>query len=222
MNALLSGLLEEDRSIRFKVILALEEMARRFTDLRVDRAIIENAISADVTLYYRRFAIFSVLFGGGDEASAERGSLLSQTLTDSMGRVKERVMWLLSLIYPPKDIRGVWAALHSREPNKRAHAIELLDNLLKGDMKRYVFPLFSDAPHAQRFKASLDFLGMNTIDTESALRALLEQSDTWLTAATVWEIGIRGLIGFRGKIAEFLNSEHIALREAARKVFHGN
>ena len=222
MNALLGGLREEDRSIRFKVILGLEEMARRFADLRVDRAIIENAISADVTLYYRRFAIFSVLFGRGEETSAESGSLLSQALTDSMERVKERVMWLLSLVYPPGDIRSIWAALNSREPIKRAHAIELLDNLLKGDMKRYVFPLFSDAPHAQRFKASLDFPGMHTIDTESALRALIEQSDSWLTAATVWEIGIRGLMGFRDQIAKFLNSEHIALREAARKVFHGN
>ena len=221
MNALLGGLREEDRSIRFKVILALEEMARRFADLRVDRVTIENAIIADVALYSRRFAISSVLFGGPKEPSAEQGSLLSLTLTDSMERVKERVMWLLSLVYPSGDIRGIWAALNSREPTKRAHAVELLDNLLKGDVKRYVFPLFSDAPHAQRFKASLDFLGMHAIDTESALRALLDQSDIWLTAATVWEIGIRGLTEFRGKIAEFLNSEHIALRETARKVFHG-
>ena len=61
---------------------------------------------------------------------------------------------------------------------------------------------------------------MGTIDTESALRALLEQSDIWLTAATVWEIGIRGLTGFRDKIAELLNSDHAVLREAAGKVIH--
>ena len=64
------------------------------------------------------------------------------------------------------------------------------------------------------------FVGMDTIDTESALRALLEQSDIWLTAATVWEIGIRGLTGFREKIAELLNSENVVLREAAEKVIH--
>ena len=110
MNALLSGLLEEDRSIRFKVILALEEMARRFADLKVDREIIESAIISDVMLYSRRFAIFSVLFANGEEPAVERGSLLSQALTDSMERVKERVMWLLSLIYPAKDIRRFWAA----------------------------------------------------------------------------------------------------------------
>jgi AAA family ATP:ADP antiporter len=220
MNALLSGLLEDDRSIRFQAILALEEMVRRFADLKVDRQIIESAITSDVMLYCRRFAIFSVLFTNGEDPAVERRSLLSQALTDSMERVKERVMWLLSLVYPAKDIRRFWAALNSGEPNKRADAIEFLDNLLTGEIKSYVFPLFSDAPQAQRFRASLNVLGIDTLDTESALRALLEQSDIWLTAATVWEIGIRGLTGFRDKIAELLNSDHAVLRETAGKVIY--
>jgi ATP:ADP antiporter, AAA family len=220
MNALLSGLLEEDGSIRFNSVLALEEMARRFADLKVDREIIESAITSDVMLYCRRFAIFSVLFSNGENPPVARESLLSQALTDSMERVKERVMWLLSLVYPAKDIRRSWAALNSGEPNKRAHAIEFLDNLLSREIKSYVFPLFGDALPAQRLRASLHVLGMDTIDTESALRALLEQSDIWLTAATVWEIGIRGLTGFRDKIAELLNSDHAVLRETAGKVIH--
>lgn len=218
MNALLGGLLEEDGSIRFNSILALEEMARRFPDLKVDREIVESAITSDVMLYCRRFVIFSVLFANEKDSAGERGSLLSQALTDSLERVKERVMWLLSLIYPAKDIRRFWAALNSEEPNRRAHAIEFLDNLLSGEIKSYVFLLFGDAPQAERFRASLDALGMETIDRESALRALLEQSDIWLRAATVWEIGIRGITGFRDKIAEILTSDQALLRETAEKV----
>ena len=220
MNALLSGLLEDDGSIRFHCVLALEEMARRFRDLKVDREIVESAITSDVMLYCRRFAIFSVLFADGAKPFAEKESLLSHALTDSMERVKERVMWLLSLIYPANDIRRFWAALNSGEPNKRAHAIEFLDNLLSGEIKWYVFHLFSDAPQAQRFKASLDILGIDPIDSESALRALLDQTDIWLRAATVWEIGLRGLTGFRDKIAGLLSSENVVLREVAEKVMH--
>ena len=47
------------------------------------------------------------------------------------------------------------------------------------------------------------------------MRALLEQGDIWLAAATVWEIGLRELKGFRDKISELLNSENVVLREAA-------
>ncbi len=220
MNALLGGLLEEDRSIRFQAILAVEEMARHFPDLKVDREIIESAIMSDALLYYRRFVIFIALFGHQEKSLGHGESLLYFALTDSMDRVKERMMWLLSLIYPTKDIRRFWAGLNSGEPNKQADAIEFLDNLLTGEIKEYVFPLFSDAPQAQRFRASLGFFGMGTIDTESALRALLEQDDMWLRAATVWEIGIRGLTGFRDKIAELLNSESVVMREAAEKVIH--
>jgi hypothetical protein len=220
MDALLSGLKLEDRSIRYKIILGLEEMARRFSTPKVDSEVIESAIISDAMLYFRRFVIFFVLFGHREEPLGDGVSLLSQALTDSMERVKERVMWLLSLVYPLKDVRRSWAGLSSGDPNKRAHAIEFLDNLLTGNMKRYVFPLFSDAPQARRFSASLDFLGMDARDTESALRALLEQDDMWLKAATVWEIGSRGLTGLRDKISELLNSEHVVVREAAGIVIH--
>jgi hypothetical protein len=219
MDALLGGLLEEDRSIRFKVILALEEMARRFAGLKVDREMIESAIISDVMLYSQRFVIFFTLFGVGEKPLPD-GPLLSQALTDSMERVKERAMWLLSLVYPPQDIRRTWAALSSEDPTKRAHAIELLDNLLTGNIKRYVFPLFSDDEHDQRFRVFLDFLGIEAMDAESALRALLEQDDIWLAAATVWEIGLRELKGFRDKISELSNSENVVLRETAGIVIH--
>lgn len=214
MNALLSGLLEEDRSIRFNVILALEEMARRFTGLTVDREVIENAIISDVMLYAQRFIIFFTLFGLREKPLPD-GSLLRHALTDSMDRVKERALWLLSLVYPPGDIRRARAALSSDDSTERARAIELLDNLLTGDIKRYVFPLFSDDEHDQRFRAFLDFLEIDVMDAESALRTLLEQSDVWLAAATVWEIGLRELKDFRDKVSELLNSENVVLREAA-------
>ena len=218
MDGLLSGLELEDGTIRFKVILGLEEMVRRFPTLQVDHAAVENAIISDAMLYFRRFVTFFILFGDRQEPLHERGSLLSIALTERLERVKERVGWLLSLVYPGQDIRRAWAALDSRDPMQRAHAIEFLDNLLTGNIKRYVFPLFSDAPPAERFDASLSFLGMETIDRESALRAALEQEDTWLTAATIWEIGSRGLRGFRDRIAEFLNSNDTILRETASVV----
>jgi hypothetical protein len=215
MNALLGGLLEEDRSIRFKVIVALEEMSRRFTDLKVDRAIVESAIMSDALLYAQRFMIFSALFGHPEKPLDHRSSLLYFALMDSMERVRERVMWLLALIYPPKDIQRSWAGLSSNDPIQRAHAVELLDNMLGGNLKRYVFPLVSDAPPAQLAKSFESFLGTAPANPESALATLLKQDDIWLAAAAVWEISQRGIGGFRDRILELTNSEHIVLREVA-------
>ncbi len=154
----------------------------------------------------------------GRKRQSERASLLRQALQESMERVRERVIWLLSLIYPAKDIRAVWSALNVGDPTKQAHAIELLDNLLTADVKRYSFPLYGDALEPARFSVALGFLGWSSLDAKTALRMLLEQEDMWLTAATVWEIGHQETHGFRDEIVKRLKSENPLLRETAELV----
>ena len=157
-----------------------------------------------------------------DELGAERRSLLRPALRDSMERVRERVIWLLSLIYPAKDIRGIWGALNSGDPTKQSHAVELLDNLLTGDIKRYTFPLYGDALEPARFKVALGFLDWSkSRHPNTALRMLLEQDDIWLAAATVWEIGRRGVKEVHDNISRFLDSDISLLRETAELVTRG-
>lgn len=74
-------------------------------------------------------------------------SLLYFALMDSMERIKERVMRLLSLINPGKDIRRAWSGLSSEDPIQWATAIEFLDNLLVGRIKKFVFSLYSGCAH---------------------------------------------------------------------------
>ena len=92
--------------------------------------------------------------------------------------------------------------------------------MLTGEVKRYIFPFYGDTLEPERFKLSLEFLGWASLDAATALRMLFEQQDTWLTAATLWEIGIRGLPAFDDKIAKYLNSENDVLRETAQLVTH--
>lgn len=222
MNALHGGLLDEDRLIRFEVILALKEMARRFADLKVDRQIIESAIMSDAQLYFRRFVICFALFNDREKSLRHQDSLLYHALAESMERVKERVMWLLSLIYPGTDIRPAWSGLNSPDPLQRAHATEFLDNLLTGHLKNYVFPLYSDGQPDQRLRVALNSLGIDFMDADSALRALLAQDDRWLKAATVWEIGQRKLFGYRDVLAKLADADDAVLRETANIVLQGS
>jgi ATP:ADP antiporter, AAA family len=216
--ALLSGLNQEDGSLRYRIILGLEEMARRLPNLRIDRAVIEMAIVAEASRYYHRFLTVFVLFGDDNSHSMNNDWLLHQALLENMEREKERVLRLLSLIYPPEDIGNATAALHSDIPAKQAQAIEFLDNLLTGDVKRYVFPLFDDAPDAELFQKFLALLGLRSFDVETAFQDLLKQDDVWLKAATLWEIGLRGLRDFRGEIQQYLGSTNPVLKETAALV----
>jgi len=218
MGALLSGLNQEDGSLRYKIILGLEEMARHLRNLPIDRHVIKMAIVSEARRYYRRFLTFFGLFGDGNDRSMNDGWLLHQALLENMEREKERVLRLLSLIYPPEDIGNATAALHSGSRAKQAQAIEFLDNLLTGDVKRHVFPLFDDAPAAERFQKFLAILGLRSFDRETALQELLKQDDVWVKAATFWEIGLRGLREFRGELQQYLNSKDPVLKETAALV----
>ena len=218
MDTLLSGLELEDGSIRYKIVLALEEMAHHFPDLQMDAKIIEKAVISEARRYYRRFVTLYALFGDGKELPIEGAWLLRQSLIDNMEREKERAIKLLSLIYSSDDIRRASTALQAEDPAKRAHAIEFLDNLLTGSIKRHVFPLFDDAPGARLFRKFLGLMGLKTFDRENALRELLEQEDDWLRAAAVWEIGLRGLKDFRKRVEELVESKNPVLREVAGMV----
>jgi hypothetical protein len=222
INALQGGLLEEDRLIRYQVILAIEEMARRFPDLSVDREIIESAIMSDALLYFRRLVIFSSLFDLPENTAASEHSLLYYALTDSMNRVKERVMWMLSLIYPREDIRHAQAGLDAADPIARAHGIELLDTLLTGNVKHYVFPLFSDQAANERLRVAFNLVGLESISHDAAIQALLEQDDRWLKAGAIWEIGQRGLLDFYTEVSKYIGADDVLLREAAHRVIEGS
>jgi len=67
----------------------------------------------------------------------------------------------------------------------------------------------------------MDSLGIDSIDTNAAVRALLAQDDRWLKAATVWEIGIRKTPGFRDILSKLANSDDSLLRETASIVNRG-
>lgn len=221
MNALMGGLLEEDRGIRFKVILAIEEMSRRFPALKVDRDVVESAIMSDAQLYCRRLVFHATLFDRERDSAAARNSLLYHALRDSIDRVLERVMWLLALIYPATDIRRAWAGLQSADRLRRAHATEFIDNLLAGDIKKYLLPLYSDAPPEQKLRAAFDALGLDGLESHGVLRALLTQEDRWLRAAALWEIGLRKLGGFSRAVAQLAESDDRLVRETALLVAAG-
>jgi hypothetical protein len=162
--------------------------------------------------------VFHALYGGGKEVSEQRESLLYFALTDSMERIKERVVWLLALLYPAKDMRRAWAGLTSTDRNQRAYAVEFLDNLLVGNMKKYAFALYSDDRSEERLRRAADLADAGSMDAQAALAALLNQDDVWLKVSAIWEVGRRGLASFRDRIAEMASSPDLLLSETARAV----
>jgi hypothetical protein len=61
-------------------------------------------------------------------------------------------------------------------------------------------------------------LGLRGFDGVTALQELLKHDDVWLKAATIWEIGLRGLRDFQTELRRYLNSTQPVLKETAELV----
>ena len=97
------------------------------------------------------------------------------------------------------------------------HLLAALPSLLSSDFEA-LLAVDDDAPAADRFQKFLALLGLKSFDTETAWQELLKQDDVWLKAATLWEIGFRGLRDFRGELQHYLNSTEPVLKETAALV----
>ena len=92
------------------------------------------------------------------DARASR-SLLVRALEDKLARALDRIYRLLGLIYPWKDVAAARYTIEHSDARTRAGAIEYMDNLLGGAVRKRV-----DAPHRRRPDG-----------TEGAARQLLPQ-----------------------------------------------
>jgi hypothetical protein len=101
--------------------------------------------------------------------------LLARLLTRSIERDLERVFAILAAEYPRSDVAACWRGVHSDDPIVRAHAIELLDNLLDGDIK---YPLLS-ALERHRSPVPRPTLA------PTLLRQLAADDDPWLSSCAI-------------------------------------
>jgi len=95
---------------------ALCEMRNRHPEIEFDDALIEAAL----------------IRGADGSAGTQGGAEADDRLRTTIG--------LLALIYPSDDIYRAYAGLRSDEREPRANAVELLDNLLRPEIKKAVLP----------------------------------------------------------------------------------
>ena len=93
-----------------------------------------------------RLVVFS-MHGMGPNAADVAGTLLARALKEKHARAMNRTFTLLGLVHPPTDIGAVRHAINDGDAKVRSRAIEYLDNLLEGDVRRRVMLLVDEMPN---------------------------------------------------------------------------
>jgi len=182
VDVLVAALEEPDGFIRYKVVSALERLRRERPDLALRGESVEKLAIQEARRYFNFLSLHDNLFGK-EKLSAD--SLLSQALLEQMARLRNRILKLLTLLYPPVDIDAARWTLEHGDARGRSSASEYLDNILSGPLRKQVLPVLEDMPRAERVRRGNVLLKTRPRDVEETLLQLINDDDQVTASATI-------------------------------------
>jgi ATP/ADP translocase/CRP-like cAMP-binding protein/HEAT repeat protein len=187
-DLLLEALAATDGYLQFMVIAGLEAMKRRQTALNFRREPLESLIILECEKNLRYAALRRNCFGDG---MPDRGRLLARALLEKDTRSIDRIYRLLGLVFPWKDIYAArWSIEH--DGPARARALEYLDNLLPGALRKRFLPILERSRCGMTTVAGSADASVNDSGRTDALRTLIRDPDAALSAAAIHFIGETG------------------------------
>lgn len=137
--------------------------------------------------------------------------LLTRSLRDRLNRRIRIVGDLLTVLAPSAGIRTVWTGLRSKTSSVRAHAVELLDNLLEDPELRRVLPLVEGwLAGDARPKPTIEPTPVATLQTR-----LLQESDPWILACVLHWVGETRSDALVTEVSAYLGFPDPVVREAS-------
>jgi len=209
MNVLLAALGDRDGFLRYKVIAALERLRRDHPGLAFDRAPAEALLLTETRRYYEYLTLRHNLISRDAVAAA---SLLVRALGDKLERTLDRIFRLLGLVYSIGDIAAVRRALAGRDARTRAGALEYMDHLLSGQVRRRVMPILEDQTPEEKVRHAHAVMGSRPRDVEDTLVHLIHDEDPVVAASAIHFAESRGGGALRVDLEYIVQHRHTADR----------
>ena len=201
VKALLDTLDASDGFLRYKAITALERIRRDHPSMPIDRAIVERHVVAETGRAFSALTLYTNLFVSG---GVNPTCLLARVLEEKRTRATNRVFQLLGLVHPPSDIAAVAATLNNDDARRRSGAIEYLDNLLAGDVRRRVMLLVEDMPAEERVRKGNVLYKTRPRDVEDTVAQLVHDENQVVSAAAIHLIEDRQMWSLAGDLEHTL------------------
>ncbi len=182
MDALVRALDEPDGFLRYKAIMAIEKLRRENPSISCPRQTLETVVVRETSRYYNGLTLQHNLMrhvlDGAD-------SLLGRALDDKLRRSVDRIYRLLGLLYHVDDVAAARFTIEQGERRRRAAAVEYLDNLLGGVVRKRVMPILDDTPLAEKVRYANGVLRSRPRDLEDTLAQLIHDDDPVIAASAI-------------------------------------
>ena len=174
-----------DGSVREQVLSALVRCREKLGGPELPEA--RTMIAAEVKEAAWALAAWADL--EGDAALPE----LSGALLGEIEARKQRAFLLLALIYPPPVIRKAQLDLEIIGGERKANALEVLDNLLGQELKKLIFPLIDTLSPSERGKSLWALFLQPQLGRQARLVDILTQPagklGSWTMASALYGVG---------------------------------
>ena len=105
-----------------------------------------------------------------------------------------------------------------KDKRLRGNAIEFLDNVLKKQVKKYLFPIVDNVPDDFKIKTGRELFGMEFSDRNSALEYLIGGADPWLASCAIYNVEETSPPRLRTAVEKKLTDPYPIVQESARAV----
>lgn len=211
-EVLVQGLLQADGTLRHRIIASLNKLKVLHPDVRVDPAVIEVLLAAEIAGHYRSYQLIGPLQHGLKEDDP-----VLQAMRHAMEQELERIFRLMALILPATGLHDAYVGVRSSNPIVRANALEFLESTLKPELRQVLVPLLdSQVTTEERVALANRFVGAPLETPEQAVETMLGSEDSWLRSCGVYAVGALRLYGLEGVLNRFEGSTDQVLKEAVR------
>jgi hypothetical protein len=180
---LLTGVIADvEPPLKFWVVKALNRLRKDYPELKFNEEAVDAALLRETKTYYE--IVYTLKINDWNNNGASQ--LLKKALIERQDQNLERIFRLLGLHYPAKDIYSAYQGIVSPQKIQRASAIEFLDNILKADIKRYLYPIIDQISQEDLVRKGHELFGVQFDSAPDALAALINGRDSWLRACALY------------------------------------
>ena len=151
---------------------------------------------------------------GGDGARGTR-RLLQKTVTERIDWGIERIFRGLALFLPGADAHSSYRAYVGDQTVLRENAIELIDSLVKGELRQTILPILTEESPDKKAEIGRSMFSLAG-NLEQVLSDALFQADPWLKCCLLAWIKGEGKSELRGRVVDACEDRHAIVRETAR------
>ena len=231
VHHLLNILTDQDLTVRLEVVRALSTIRATHPQLKFNRYKVVSVIFDECKLYHHTLSSMHtqiiISYRNRSKSKKEitdaerdaRTSLL-ELLERRLDSGLERIFKLLGLRYQQKDVAIAYEGLLSQKQEAQHNAIEFLDNLLTGELKRKLLPIIEESALDISSEEELQKI-MHKIPSElECFRLLLQGNDLKIKLAVLYLIKQQKEVRYLKIIENYLTDSDSKIKSFALEAFN--